>query len=131
MADLLNEQKDKLLLLRENYKQMLLEEVKDIKTDFIKTKNWILLAGSAIIVGYVVVKLVSTIFTSIGTKEEKIREVIIEKPYQVYDTRTVEKESFLSPILKAIKQEVRLFLLGLAKQALRDFISSLQQKEKK
>jgi hypothetical protein len=129
MQDGLNEQKEKLLALREDYKQALLGEVKELKTDIIETKNWLLLVGSAVILGYVAVKVVTSVVGLFGSKEEKVREVIIEKPYQVYDAKKVEKDSFLSPIVRAITQEIKLFLLGIAKQALRDFLQRMMTKE--
>jgi hypothetical protein len=130
MKEALNEQKEQLLALRENYKQTLLGEVKELKTDIIQTKNWVLLAGGAIIFAYVGIKMLSSIFSifSSGKETEKVKEIIIEKPYQVYDGQRIEKESFFSPIISAIKQEIRIFLLGLAKQALRDFIDSMKSK---
>jgi hypothetical protein len=134
MTDTLNEEKEKLLLVREQYKQNLLEEVIDIKTEVLKTTNLVLVAGSIIVIGYVVVKTISGIFSLFGTKQEKIkevREIVVEKPYQVYDSKSVEKESFMSPIISALKQEMRLFLLGIAKQALKDFLEKMQQKTKK
>jgi vacuolar-type H+-ATPase subunit E/Vma4 len=132
MKEALNEQKKQLLALRENYKQTLLGEVKELKTDIIQTKNWVLLAGGTIIIAYVGIKVLSSIFSIFtgGKETEKVKEIIIEKPYQVYDSKKIEKESFLSPIISAIKQEIRLFLLSLAKQALRDFIENMKAKTK-
>lgn len=134
MADILNEEKEKLLLVREQYKQNLLEEVIDIKTEVLKTTNLVLVAGSVIVIGYVAVKVISGIFSLFGTKQETIREVkevFIEKPYQVYDGKGTEKRGFMSPIISALKQEMRLFLLGIAKQALKDFLEKMQQKTQK
>ncbi len=134
MTDTLNEEKEKLLLVREQYKQNLLEEVIDIKTEVLKTTNLVLVAGSIVIIGYVAVKAISGIFSLFGTKQETIREVkeiIVEKPYQVYDGKSVEKGGFMSPIISALKQEMRLFLLGIAKQALKDFLEKMQQKTQK
>jgi hypothetical protein len=130
MNDTLYQEKQKLLAIRETYTQNLLEEVKEIKTDFIQTKNLVVLGGAVLILGYVLLKTISGVFSIFSKKEEKVREIIIEKPYQVYDTKAIEKESFMSPIIKAIKQEIRLFLLGIAKEALRNFLEKIQEKTK-
>ncbi len=133
--DILNEEKEKLLLVREQYKQNLLGEVIDIKTEVLKTTNLVLVAGSIVVIGYVVVKAMSGIFSLFETKQETVREVVVEKPYQVYDkvydNKSIEKSGFMSPIISALKQEMRLFLLGIAKQALKDFLEKMQQKTQK
>jgi hypothetical protein len=131
----LTEQKEQLLALRENYKQVLLGEVKELKTDIIQTKNWLLLAGSVVIVGYVAFKTVSAIFSLFSNTDEKEQKIIYTPQpnyqasnYQVYDPQKAEKDGFLSPIFRALKQEMKLFLLGIARQALREFLENLAKR---
>jgi hypothetical protein len=151
MIETLDEQKQKLVAARENYKQVLLNEVKDVKNDLlqtkdkvldevkdfknnlIRTKDWLLLVGSAVLVGYVAVRGLTALFKAFAGKENPeptIKEVIIEKPYQVYNPQEEEKETFFTPIIKAIKKEMTMFLLNLAKQALLEFLGRMQQEKK-
>jgi uncharacterized membrane protein len=152
MKETLAEQKDRLLATREDYKQALLNEVKDAKNDLlatkdkvlmeaksfkddlVKTKDWVLLVGGVVLIGYVALRGIAAIVSAFSQKDEKqttIKEVIIEKPYQVYNPQEEEKETFFSPIIKAIKKEMTMFLLGLAKQALLEFLGRMQQKDTK
>ncbi len=147
----LTEQKEKLLAARQDYKQALLNEVKeakedllstkdkvlvevkDFKNNLIQTKDWLLLVGSAVLVGYVAMKGIAGIVSAFGKGETEkveptIKEVIIERPYQVHNPQEEAKETFFSSIIKSIKKEMTLFLLNLAKQALLEFLARMQKK---
>jgi hypothetical protein len=152
MKETLAEQKDRLLATREDYKQALLNEVidakndllatkdkvlmeaKNFKDDLLKTKDWVLLIGGVVLLGYVALRGIAAIVGAFSPKDEKentLKEVIIEKPYQVYNPQEEEKETFFSPIIRDIKKEMTMFLLGLAKQALLEFLGRMQQKDTK
>jgi hypothetical protein len=146
----LHEQKQQLLTERENYKQHLLGEVKDLKdnalaakevlleqavdfkNDLIQTKNRVLLVASGLIIGYVAYRAVKGLL-DIFVKDETPTVVASPPPaYAIYNPETEKKATFLSAIIDEIKREMLAFLLALAKKKLQEFLEEMyvQQMQK-
>lgn len=146
----LQDQKQQLLADRENYKQHLLGEVKDLKdnalaakevlleqavdfkNDLIQTKNRVLLVASGLIIGYVAFRAIKGLL-DIFVKDDSPSIPLPPAPtYAVYNPETEKKETFLSAIIDEIKREMLSFLLAFAKKKLQEFLEELyvQQMQK-
>ena len=139
MAQTFAEQKDKLIHMRENYKQALLGNVEDMKEKIVSKQRLAMLAVGGIVITYVIYRGISGLFRS-----RKKKKIIVHTNDAAYageqhhylDQPKVQKvvvhdeddtPGFLDPIIATLKRELSAFLLAFARKKLQEFLENLQE----